>query len=125
MYDVEGEELEPDPTDKFAITEYHRNNPDKYIRALTPKRFRKRCHIAIQVLGETSRWNSREKRYGPQEKKTSHSLTHTGFELTTSNSIPSKIAPSGSQTLNSLYKFVKKSVPVRPYLTLQYQANQQ
>ncbi|GFU65201.1 glycerol-3-phosphate dehydrogenase [Trichonephila clavipes] len=39
-YDVE-EELEPDPTDKFAIMEYHINNPDKYIRALTPTRFRK------------------------------------------------------------------------------------
>ncbi|GFX80367.1 glycerol-3-phosphate dehydrogenase [Trichonephila clavipes] len=39
-YDVE-EELEPDPTDKFAIMEYHKNNPDKYIRALTPTRFRK------------------------------------------------------------------------------------
>ncbi|GFX89797.1 uncharacterized protein TNCV_2245971 [Trichonephila clavipes] len=41
MYDVQEEELETDPTDKFAITEYHRNNPDKYIRALTPTRFRK------------------------------------------------------------------------------------
>ncbi|GFU55063.1 hypothetical protein TNCV_425701 [Trichonephila clavipes] len=40
MYDVK-EELEPDPTDKFAITEYHRNNPDKYICSLTPMRFRK------------------------------------------------------------------------------------
>ncbi|GFX74099.1 hypothetical protein TNCV_490631 [Trichonephila clavipes] len=40
-FDVEEEELEPDPTDKFAIMEYHKNNPDKYIRTLTPTRFRK------------------------------------------------------------------------------------
>ncbi|GFV61914.1 uncharacterized protein TNCV_4107181 [Trichonephila clavipes] len=41
MYDVQVEELEIDPTDKSAITEYHRNNPDKYIHVLTPTRFRK------------------------------------------------------------------------------------
>ncbi|GFY24081.1 hypothetical protein TNCV_1011341 [Trichonephila clavipes] len=40
MHYVE-EELEPDPTDKFAIKECFRNNPDKNIRALTPTRFRK------------------------------------------------------------------------------------
>ncbi|GFT64135.1 uncharacterized protein TNCV_1149201 [Trichonephila clavipes] len=47
MYDVEEEELEPDPTDKFAITEYHRNNPEKYIRALTPTRFRKNLFVEV------------------------------------------------------------------------------
>ncbi|GFV16093.1 hypothetical protein TNCV_3378571 [Trichonephila clavipes] len=41
LNDVEEEELEPDPTDKFAIKECFINNPDKYIRALTPTRFRK------------------------------------------------------------------------------------
>ncbi|GFX63625.1 uncharacterized protein TNCV_2005541 [Trichonephila clavipes] len=41
MYDVEEEELEPDPTDKFAIKECFINNFEKYIRALTPTRFRK------------------------------------------------------------------------------------
>ncbi|GFT42950.1 hypothetical protein TNCV_1615181 [Trichonephila clavipes] len=41
MYDVQEEELETDPTDKFAITEYHQNNPDKYICTLTPTPFRK------------------------------------------------------------------------------------
>ncbi|GFU13097.1 hypothetical protein TNCV_1445231 [Trichonephila clavipes] len=40
-YDVEEEKLEPVPTDKFAIMEYHKNTPDKYIRALTPTRFRR------------------------------------------------------------------------------------
>ncbi|GFY22233.1 uncharacterized protein TNCV_3298761 [Trichonephila clavipes] len=45
-YDVEEEELEPDPTDKFAVMEYHKNNPDKYIRALTPTRFRKKPKYA-------------------------------------------------------------------------------
>ncbi|GFX43825.1 hypothetical protein TNCV_4111041 [Trichonephila clavipes] len=41
MYEGEEEELEPDPTDKFAIKECFINNPDKYIRALTPTRLRK------------------------------------------------------------------------------------
>ncbi|GFT42917.1 hypothetical protein TNCV_1614911 [Trichonephila clavipes] len=41
MYDVQEEELETDITDKFAITEYHQNNPDKYLCALTPTPFRK------------------------------------------------------------------------------------
>ncbi|GFW27182.1 uncharacterized protein TNCV_94081 [Trichonephila clavipes] len=41
MYDVEEEELEPDPTDKFAITEHPINFPKGYLRALTPTRFRK------------------------------------------------------------------------------------
>ncbi|GFY35644.1 hypothetical protein TNCV_2619351 [Trichonephila clavipes] len=45
MYDVQDEELQTHPTDKFAITEYHRNNPDKYTRALTPTRFRKSTPI--------------------------------------------------------------------------------
>ncbi|GFY16062.1 hypothetical protein TNCV_341111 [Trichonephila clavipes] len=36
-YDVESEELE----DKFAMKECFIQNPDKYIRALTPTRFRK------------------------------------------------------------------------------------
>ncbi|GFX95010.1 hypothetical protein TNCV_3046421 [Trichonephila clavipes] len=41
MYDVEHDELEPNPVDKYVITEYCRNNPDKYLHAVTPTRFRK------------------------------------------------------------------------------------
>ncbi|GFV78013.1 uncharacterized protein TNCV_1671 [Trichonephila clavipes] len=49
MYDME-EELEPNPKDKFAMTEYYRNNPDKYMRALTPTRFRKKKGISVYSL---------------------------------------------------------------------------
>ncbi|GFW34310.1 uncharacterized protein TNCV_220361 [Trichonephila clavipes] len=41
MYDVDDDELEPNPANKYAMKEYFRNNPDKYMRALTPIRFRK------------------------------------------------------------------------------------
>ncbi|GFY09237.1 hypothetical protein TNCV_2991551 [Trichonephila clavipes] len=41
MYDVEEEELEPDPTDKFAIKECPTNFPKGYLRALTLTRYRK------------------------------------------------------------------------------------
>ncbi|GFS97485.1 uncharacterized protein TNCV_4262681 [Trichonephila clavipes] len=41
MYDVEAEKLEHNPVDKFSMKECYRNNPDKYLRALTPTRFRK------------------------------------------------------------------------------------
>ncbi|GFX60117.1 uncharacterized protein TNCV_4532781 [Trichonephila clavipes] len=41
MYGVEEEELEPDLTDKFAITEHPTNFPKGYLHALTPTRFRK------------------------------------------------------------------------------------
>ncbi|GFS86215.1 hypothetical protein TNCV_660941 [Trichonephila clavipes] len=40
-YDVEEEELEPDPTFKFAFKESATSYPKGYLRALTPKRFRK------------------------------------------------------------------------------------
>ncbi|GFW30538.1 hypothetical protein TNCV_454761 [Trichonephila clavipes] len=40
-YDVEEEELEQDPTDKFAIKECPTNFPKGYLRALTPSRYRK------------------------------------------------------------------------------------
>ncbi|GFU05449.1 uncharacterized protein TNCV_3290961 [Trichonephila clavipes] len=40
MYDVK-EELEPDPTDKFALKEDPSNFPRGYLRSLTPTRFRK------------------------------------------------------------------------------------
>ncbi|GFV38029.1 hypothetical protein TNCV_2306241 [Trichonephila clavipes] len=40
-YDVEEEELEPDPTVKFALKEGTTNYPKGYLRALTPTRFRK------------------------------------------------------------------------------------
>ncbi|GFX33500.1 hypothetical protein TNCV_1006611 [Trichonephila clavipes] len=40
-YDVEEDEREPNPTDKFVMGRYWRNNPDKYLRAVTPTRFRK------------------------------------------------------------------------------------
>ncbi|GFW34595.1 hypothetical protein TNCV_952231 [Trichonephila clavipes] len=55
-YDVEEEELEPDPTDKFKIMAYHRNNPDKYIRALTPTRFRKTSSMHLVVPSAISRF---------------------------------------------------------------------
>ncbi|GFU40615.1 uncharacterized protein TNCV_3230081 [Trichonephila clavipes] len=43
VHDVEAEELEPNPEDKFAMKECFINNPNEYIymRALTPTRFRK------------------------------------------------------------------------------------
>ncbi|GFU94827.1 uncharacterized protein TNCV_4552791 [Trichonephila clavipes] len=41
MYDVEEEEVEPDPTDKFAIKACPINFPKGYLRALTPTRYRK------------------------------------------------------------------------------------
>ncbi|GFX42199.1 hypothetical protein TNCV_3003401 [Trichonephila clavipes] len=40
-YDVEEEELEPDPTFKFALKESPISYPKGYLRALTPMRFRK------------------------------------------------------------------------------------
>ncbi|GFS52530.1 hypothetical protein TNCV_4851761 [Trichonephila clavipes] len=40
-YDVEQEEFEPDPTDKFDIKECPTNFPKGYLRALTPSRYRK------------------------------------------------------------------------------------
>ncbi|GFY28133.1 uncharacterized protein TNCV_4394671 [Trichonephila clavipes] len=40
MYDVEEEELEPDPTDKFGFKECPKNFPKGYLRALTPTRYR-------------------------------------------------------------------------------------
>ncbi|GFU02280.1 uncharacterized protein TNCV_2921731 [Trichonephila clavipes] len=40
MYDVQAEELEPNPEDKFAVMECFVNNPSAYMRALTPTRFR-------------------------------------------------------------------------------------
>ncbi|GFV48866.1 uncharacterized protein TNCV_1043161 [Trichonephila clavipes] len=41
MYDVQAEELEPNPEDKFAMKECFVNNPREYMRALTLSRFRK------------------------------------------------------------------------------------
>ncbi|GFV55296.1 uncharacterized protein TNCV_5010431 [Trichonephila clavipes] len=41
MYDVQAEELEPNPEDKYAMIECFVNNPSEYMRALTPTRFRK------------------------------------------------------------------------------------
>ncbi|GFW44277.1 uncharacterized protein TNCV_1747061 [Trichonephila clavipes] len=40
-YDVQAEELEPDPEDKYAMIECFVYNPSEYMRALTPTRFRK------------------------------------------------------------------------------------
>ncbi|GFV12473.1 uncharacterized protein TNCV_1792521 [Trichonephila clavipes] len=40
LYDVQAEELEPNPEDKFAVMECFVNNPREYMRALTPTRFR-------------------------------------------------------------------------------------
>ncbi|GFV87601.1 hypothetical protein TNCV_3282391 [Trichonephila clavipes] len=41
-YDVEEKELEPDPTVKFTLKENPINYPKRYLRALTPTRFRKK-----------------------------------------------------------------------------------
>ncbi|GFV05566.1 uncharacterized protein TNCV_227771 [Trichonephila clavipes] len=41
MYDVQAEELEPDPENKYAMIECFVNNPSEYMRTLTPTRFRK------------------------------------------------------------------------------------
>ncbi|GFV35576.1 hypothetical protein TNCV_2151241 [Trichonephila clavipes] len=40
-YEVEEDELEPNPADKYVMEEYWQNNPNKYLRALTPTLFRK------------------------------------------------------------------------------------
>ncbi|GFU40969.1 uncharacterized protein TNCV_4645481 [Trichonephila clavipes] len=40
MYDVQAEELEPNPEDKFAVMESFVNKPSEYMRALTPTRIR-------------------------------------------------------------------------------------
>ncbi|GFW22223.1 hypothetical protein TNCV_1429771 [Trichonephila clavipes] len=40
-YDVEEEELEPDPTDKFTIKKDPLNVPKGYLHSLTPSRYRK------------------------------------------------------------------------------------
>ncbi|GFS55669.1 hypothetical protein TNCV_131781 [Trichonephila clavipes] len=39
-YDVEEEELEPDPPNKFTINEDPLNFPKGYLRSLTPSRYR-------------------------------------------------------------------------------------
>ncbi|GFT95329.1 uncharacterized protein TNCV_3326141 [Trichonephila clavipes] len=44
-YDVEEEELEPDPTVKFALKENPVNYPKGYLRSLTPTRFRKKLGL--------------------------------------------------------------------------------
>ncbi|GFV29890.1 transposable element Tcb1 transposase [Trichonephila clavipes] len=50
MYDVVAEELEPNPEDKFAMKECFINNPNEYMRALTPTRFRKsRNRLALEL----------------------------------------------------------------------------
>ncbi|GFT82721.1 uncharacterized protein TNCV_1784591 [Trichonephila clavipes] len=41
VYDVQTEELEPDPEDKFAMKECFISNPSEYMRVLTPTRIRK------------------------------------------------------------------------------------
>ncbi|GFU28317.1 uncharacterized protein TNCV_99811 [Trichonephila clavipes] len=40
-YDVEAEELEPNAEDKFTMKECYMNNPETYLRAIIPTRFRK------------------------------------------------------------------------------------
>ncbi|GFX41195.1 uncharacterized protein TNCV_2218931 [Trichonephila clavipes] len=40
MYDVQAEELEPNPEDKFAGMKCFVNNPSEYMRALTPSQFK-------------------------------------------------------------------------------------
>ncbi|GFT66326.1 hypothetical protein TNCV_3208001 [Trichonephila clavipes] len=45
MYDVQAEELEPNPEDKFAVMECFVNNPSEYMRALTPTRFRNNSRL--------------------------------------------------------------------------------
>ncbi|GFW75892.1 uncharacterized protein TNCV_4430701 [Trichonephila clavipes] len=40
FYDVE-DGLEPNPADKFVMGQHWRNNPDQYLHAVTPTRFRK------------------------------------------------------------------------------------
>ncbi|GFX95943.1 hypothetical protein TNCV_2085231 [Trichonephila clavipes] len=40
-YDVKEDEFEPNPADKYVLTEHRQNNPDKYLHSLTPTRFRK------------------------------------------------------------------------------------
>ncbi|GFX98426.1 hypothetical protein TNCV_4001951 [Trichonephila clavipes] len=48
-YDVEEEELEPDPTVKFALKENPINYPKGYLRVLTPTCFRKNRLYGLEV----------------------------------------------------------------------------
>ncbi|GFW01636.1 hypothetical protein TNCV_4085511 [Trichonephila clavipes] len=49
-YDVQEEELEPDPTVKFVLKENPINYPKRYLRALTPTRFRKNPVVGSGLL---------------------------------------------------------------------------
>ncbi|GFT02068.1 hypothetical protein TNCV_83751 [Trichonephila clavipes] len=51
-YDVEEEELGPNPTVKFALKESPTSYPKGYLRALTPTRFRKRKNQDMLQLAE-------------------------------------------------------------------------
>ncbi|GFV84058.1 hypothetical protein TNCV_3037201 [Trichonephila clavipes] len=54
MYDVQAEELNPNPEDKFAVVECFVNNPSEYMRALTPTRFRKMTNDYWVYINRTS-----------------------------------------------------------------------
>ncbi|GFT42858.1 uncharacterized protein TNCV_2190011 [Trichonephila clavipes] len=59
MYDVQVEELEPNPEDKFAVMECFVNNPSEYMRALTPTRFRNSVTSSSPVPLKTRRVGER------------------------------------------------------------------
>ncbi|GFW79898.1 hypothetical protein TNCV_3898991 [Trichonephila clavipes] len=56
MYDVQTEELEPNPEDKFAMKECFANNPSEYMRALTPTDSEK--NRSPPPLSPTNVWTS-------------------------------------------------------------------
>ncbi|GFX90075.1 uncharacterized protein TNCV_2420591 [Trichonephila clavipes] len=66
MYDVQAEELEPNPEDKYTIIDCFVNNPSKYMRSLTPTRFRKTTTLHPTKPGTASQGTFRS-RYGMEE----------------------------------------------------------
>ncbi|GFW14830.1 hypothetical protein TNCV_1562931 [Trichonephila clavipes] len=56
-YDVEEEELEPDPTVKFALKESPTSYPKGYLRALTSTHFRKKSRVIVRHVINSIQWN--------------------------------------------------------------------
>ncbi|GFU05709.1 putative RNA-directed DNA polymerase from transposon X-element [Trichonephila clavipes] len=102
MYDVQAEELEPNPEDKFAVMECFVNNPSEYMRALTPTRFRNTWpKLALAPLNPTftslhflkSCDTTKIRRYGCVRKDTEGPSVSGGVCIFTSLDVPSSALP--------------------------------
>ncbi|GFU63686.1 uncharacterized protein TNCV_947321 [Trichonephila clavipes] len=108
MYDVQAEELEPNPEDKFAVMECFVNNPSEYMRALTPTRFRNAWpKLALAPLNPT--FNSlhfpqTSHTYAQAAKSSNkNSSTHTGENITKIKCPPLELLqPLSSKTRTNL-----------------------